>query len=332
MTHATPPGWYPDTGLPATERWWDGTAWTAHTRPLVDAVPQQPGLPGPQQSLPAAPYGFGPPSAATPVPIPAGRRGRGGVPRVVPLAIGAVAVVAVAVTVAVTVVNSGGGDGKAAHSPAATSAPASPPATAAGTHTSGTGAPPTADPALLVDQLNGITLPVPDGWEKPTSTVEDVTTMRTSHSYTCPGDSASFCYHGTVTSRTADQSDVSSAEAVAKADIKDAADSSYDKDLVGDLNYDGITSHTRTESRSVTVAGRTGYLVRWRVRTGAGPGGYVQTVAFPSSLGSESMVVVRLAFDAGPDGPPLHVMDTITSGIRPIGDATSGGVGSSIAP
>lgn len=28
-----PPGWYP--AEPKTERWWDGTAWTAHTRPTL---------------------------------------------------------------------------------------------------------------------------------------------------------------------------------------------------------------------------------------------------------------------------------------------------------
>ncbi|MGQ4427487.1 DUF2510 domain-containing protein, partial [Streptomyces violaceoruber] len=37
MTQATPPGWYPDPGQkndgPATERWWDGTAWTDRVRP-----------------------------------------------------------------------------------------------------------------------------------------------------------------------------------------------------------------------------------------------------------------------------------------------------------
>ncbi|MGW3654632.1 hypothetical protein ACWD6R_02460 [Streptomyces sp. NPDC005151] len=37
--------------------------------------------------------------------------------------------------------------------------------------------------------------------------------------------------------------------------------------------------------------------------------------------------------DAGPDGPPRSLMDTLTQGIRPIDDSEpSGGVGSSVAP
>lgn len=42
MTQATPPGWYPDPGQkndgPATERWWDGTAWTDRVRPAGGAA------------------------------------------------------------------------------------------------------------------------------------------------------------------------------------------------------------------------------------------------------------------------------------------------------
>ncbi|MBT2873064.1 DUF2510 domain-containing protein, partial [Streptomyces sp. McG7] len=39
MTQVTPAGWYPDPGQkqdgPPTERWWDGTAWTARIRPTA---------------------------------------------------------------------------------------------------------------------------------------------------------------------------------------------------------------------------------------------------------------------------------------------------------
>ncbi|MER3389282.1 MAG: DUF2510 domain-containing protein [Microcella sp.] len=38
MTDAPlPEGWYRDPSLPATRRWWDGTAWTDHVRPDEDA-------------------------------------------------------------------------------------------------------------------------------------------------------------------------------------------------------------------------------------------------------------------------------------------------------
>jgi Protein of unknown function (DUF2510) len=36
QTPQTPAGWYPEGGV---ERWWDGNAWTGHTRPLPGAAP-----------------------------------------------------------------------------------------------------------------------------------------------------------------------------------------------------------------------------------------------------------------------------------------------------
>ena len=44
QTPQTPAGWYPEGGV---ERWWDGQAWTGHTRPL----------PGAAAVPPATPYG-----------------------------------------------------------------------------------------------------------------------------------------------------------------------------------------------------------------------------------------------------------------------------------
>ncbi|MFC9622903.1 DUF2510 domain-containing protein [Streptomyces sp. NPDC056930] len=313
MSDATPPGWYPDAATPGTERWWDGMAWTAHTRPIAPVAQQ----PGPPEPVANADGNGGSGSAAT-----------GGGTRIVALAVAGLVVVGAAVTGAVLL---GRGDGGTR--PTARPSSSAPLPAADQDSPSPSGSPAEGDPKVLVDQLNGITLPIPDGWEKPESTVEQALTMRTVGSYNCPGDSSDFCYHGTVTTRTASGTDITSAEELAKRDITTAADSAYEENIVGDRIHGGITSHRQLASASVSVAGRTGYQVRWRITTGKGPGGYVQSLVFPSTVGSESLIVVRYAFDAGPDGPPLSLMDTITEAIRPIDDSgTSGGVGSSVAP
>ncbi|MFF3176055.1 DUF2510 domain-containing protein [Streptomyces sp. NPDC057900] len=313
MSNATPPGWYPDTAVPGHERWWDGTAWTGHTRPYAAELP--PYVPA-RSASPAGP----------------GRGSGGGSSRIIAMVVAGAVVVGAAVTGAVLLGRDDDGTPPVARSSS------TPPAGTA-THDGPGGSPsPDAsadggDPAVLVDQLNGITLPVPDGWEKPENNMDGVPTMRTTRSYNCPGSSGDFCYHGTVTTRTPNAADADTAEKLARADIADAADAAYQENAVGTRIHGGITSHEQLAATSVSVAGRTGYEVRWRVVTGKGPGGYVQSLVFPSSVGSESLVVVRYAFDAGSGGPPLSLMDTLTKGIRPIGDsATNGGVGSSVAP
>lgn len=156
--------------------------------------------------------------------------------------------------------------------------------------------------------------------------------MTTDGTYDCPADGG-VCRHGLVLSRTVTANSESSPKALARQDIEDAADDAYDRDLVGNKPFGGVASHREMASGPVAVAGRAGYYVRWRVRTAEGPGGYVQSMVFPSTVGTESPILVRYVFDAGEDGPPLTDMDRITKGIRPIGDAdTGGGVGSGIGP
>ncbi|MFJ8767395.1 DUF2510 domain-containing protein [Streptomyces clavifer] len=310
MSDATPPGWYPDANVPGAERWWDGTAWTGHTR--SSAVTQPMALQ--QQS---APRGPGAPA-----------RGSGRTTRAVAVTVAALAVVAAAVT-GFAVLGTDGGGGTAPRSAPSGTAP--PPAPA---ETGGPAAPSPGDgdPRILTDQLNGVTLRVPEGWEKPENTLDDASTMRTAGSYTCPGDSGSYCHRGTVTVRTA-SGDLTSMEELAREDVGTAAEAAYGENAVGDPAHGGIRSHQVLASESVSVAGRTGHLVRWRVTTGKGPGGFVQSLVFPSAVGSETPVIVRFAFDAGRDELPLSLMDTITGGIRPLGDGTTnGGVGSTVGP
>lgn len=334
MSMTTPPGWYADPGVPGTERWWDGTAWTAHSRPLGGVAAP---APGPYQQQPPYPEGhqqpYGQPQSQQQSHVPSGPTGvpgggSAGRGRVV-AAVAAGLVLVVAVVAGVTLLGDDGGTKTAPRSTGPATDPA--PGPTGGTATTSPTAEPSADPTVLVDQLNSITLPIPADWEKSDSFADRSVTMTTVDDYECPGHSSRFCKHGRVLSFTATQTDAATPEALAKEDIQDASDALYDEDSIGTAVYGGVTSHTEVKSAPVTVAGRTGYLVRWQVKTAKGPGGYVQSLAFPSTIGAESLIVVRFAFDAGPKGPPLASMDTITQGIRRIGDAT-GGVGSSIGP
>ncbi len=248
-----PPGWYPDPHGPHLERWWDGTAWTEHRRT---------------------------PGAST---APARGGGTGRTKTVALTAAGAVLVAAI-VTGAVAL---SGGDGsgtetRTAPTPTSEATPGSPePAPEAPASE-----PSADDPAVVEDQLNGVTFPLRDGWVRPQHVAQDDVVMTTDGTYDCPAG-VGLCRHGMVFSRTVTENDEKSPEALAKADISEAADDAYDRDQLGRELYGGLRSHQVVKSGPVAVAGRAGYLVRWRVKTAEGPGGYVQSMVFLSTVGTD---------------------------------------------
>ncbi|MFC7992264.1 DUF2510 domain-containing protein [Streptomyces pilosus] len=301
-----PPGWYRDPHAPHLERWWDGTAWTEHRR------------------APGAP-------SAPPVPT-AGGTGGSGRAKAVALTTAAAVLVAAIVTGAVVLGGDDGAPETRTVPTTGTTAPTGPPAPSPSAPEPSAPEPSAEDPDVVEDELNGITFPLLDGWVRPRHVADEDVVMTTDGTYDCPGE-GSVCRHGLVVSRTVTARDTVSPEALAKDDISDAADAAFDEDSLGQRPYGGLESHEVVKSGPVAVAGRAGYLVRWRVTTAEGPGGYVQSMVFPSSVGTESPVLVRYVFDAGEDGPPLADMDRITRGIRPVTDGvTGGGVGSSVGP
>ncbi|MFF4042850.1 DUF2510 domain-containing protein [Streptomyces sp. NPDC001816] len=328
MTQVTPPGWYPDPGQtndgPPTERWWDGKAWTDQTRPTGTAAtwgpPAQQFPGGPQPAPPA--YGAAYPGyPAYPVQSPAApRRGlRTGI------AVAAAAAVLVCIGVGVYALSNDGGGGGGTDRAGSQQGPGGqnggqggPGGGSGGPGGSGgsgespspgrSAAPKIQGGGTVPDPVNGISLPVPEGWTGQTISVGAQVTS--DNSYKCPGNKEQTCTAGGAYSAPAVAlgTDGDTAEAVAKADIAANAKESY-----GGTTYGSITSHEVLASKAVTVAGQKGYLVRWKAVTANGADGYVESVAFPSPNDTKQIVVVRFGVDVG---QKVSVIDDILKGIK----------------
>ncbi|MEV8314303.1 DUF2510 domain-containing protein [Streptomyces sp. NPDC059900] len=343
MTQVTPPGWYPDPGQtidgPRTERWWDGNVWTdqvravgsaagwgsdpatAHTPPAPTAPPSYPpgapagspaGAPGPYPGYPAYP---GQPTAP--------KRGlRTGI------AVGAALVVLAGIGGGVYFLTSDDdGDGDSAAKAPSSSAPAKPgepgnPQNPGDPQDPDQSQPPggpseaPSEEGFTADRASGLSLPVPDDWTGTSG--QNGGASVTTGPYPCPREASKTCTRGGAYLGLAKgfKNDAKTAEEAAKADIAVNAKESY-----GGKTYGKITSHKELESKEVTVAGQKGYLVRWKAVTEKSDDGYVQSLAFPSPVMKDELVIVRFGIDVNDKSPKLSVMDEITKGIK----ASSGG-------
>ncbi|RVU28884.1 DUF2510 domain-containing protein [Streptomyces antnestii] len=354
MTQVTPPGWYPDPGQqpqgPRTERWWDGSVWTDQTRAAgAGAAPAYP-----QAAAPGAPpqaYGYpqipqAPGQAGYPgypgypaYPEPRSRRGVK-----IAIAAGVAVVVLGGIVGGVYALTSGGGGGKGdradrssspSGSPGLPQGPGDGPGGSGGSGGSGgpggsgggSGAPqgPGSGGGFAADLVNGVSLPVLDGWTG--GTTKGGNAGVTTGPYTCPGDPKQQCVRGGAFSASAEalKLKATGAEAAAKEDISQNAQQSY-----GGTIYGKITSHKELASEAVTVAGRQGYLVRWKVVTAKGDDGYVESLVFPSPADSKSLIVVRFGIDVNDQAPDVKTMDEIAAGIKKSAIAEGGGNGQNV--
>ncbi|MFI1004668.1 DUF2510 domain-containing protein [Streptomyces galbus] len=342
MTQVTPPGWYPDPGQtsdgPATERWWDGRAWTDRTRPAGPAAAW-----GPPAQAPAAGAGHDHPTV-TAYPAhpgypaqPAGPAPKRGLRTGTAVAVAVAVLASIGVGVYALTKDDGGGSGPGtAQGPGGRGGPGGPfgdpdgpggnggrsggngggPGGNGGGSGGSGGASPSPEgseaPKLksgsVPDPVNGISIPIPHGWTGQQSGAGAQVTSDTT--YDCPGDTSKSCTKGGVYSAPAEllKTAGSTAEQVAKADIAANAEESY-----GGTTYGKITSHQVLASKAVTVAGQKGYLVRWKAVTSKGADGYVESLAFPAPADGSRLVVLRFGLDADQE---VSVIDTITQGIK----------------
>jgi Protein of unknown function (DUF2510) len=320
VSTTTPAGWYPDPkpSDPANpgKRWWNGTDWTVSTK--TDEV-----LTATTATASYADHAF--PAVAVPKP-PRKRRPAlvaGAVAAVLGLAVGSLTTYLIMegrhTSTASSLPSQGSGNGGQSGGGQSGGGQSSGGQSGGGQSggSGGSGGGLAAGPA--VDVADGISLPDPGtGWTG--ATTQDGHAALVYGSYTCAGSSGGTCSYAGASTSTLTASVSAGAKAAATADMAKAVSDSYGT----------ITGHTQLESQPVTVAGRAGYLIRWKVDAKVGNNGTVEDVVFPNSAGTQ-LIAVHLGFDISPKAPPVSVMDSIVSGIQDYsgGSGTGGGTGGS---
>ena len=317
MSTTTPAGWYPDPKpsdpVNPGQRWWNGTDWTVSTKPEtvppVAAPKVRKRRPALVAGAVAAILGLGVGSLATYLIMDGnsssnssssaaqshgfGSGGSGGAGGQNPFGEGG---------------SGSGGSGSGGSGSGGSGSGGSGGSGSGGSGGSSTGS------NVAVDMANGITLPDPgSGWTG--GTVTGGFAELSYGSYKCTQASAGCSLAGVSTS-TLKIPASGGVQAAAEADMPGAVSSAYGT----------VTGHKQLEAQSVTVAGQSGYLIRWQVDAKVGNNGTVEDVVFPNAAGT-AYVAVHFGFDIAAKAPAVSLMDTIVAGIQQYSGNTGGSTG-----
>lgn len=174
----------------------------------------------------------------------------------------------------------------------------------------------------VTDPINGLTIPVPSGWTGSSGTTSGQGSWPSLSTgpYTCPsalaqsnGSSSgtATCTRGGVTFETTSGS---AAQQVATSDIATMAKA----------NYGSLSGHTVAGQGAITVAGRAGYQVTWKVTPSySGPSGTVELIALPVPGQSGYFTLIDIGVDQSAQAPTL---DSVNSQIvNAITDSSAAG-------
>lgn len=174
----------------------------------------------------------------------------------------------------------------------------------------------------VTDPINGLTIPVPSGWTGSSGSTsgEGSWPSLSTGPYTCPsalaqsnGSSASAatCTRGGVSFETTSGS---SAQQVVTSDMATIAKG----------NYGNLSGHTVAGQGAITVAGRSGYQITWKVTPSySGPSGVVEVIALPVPGESGYFTLIDIGVDQSAQAPSLATVNSqIIDGIT---DASAAG-------